>query len=162
MAAQGPSPDFWALLDETRPDLSRLAALLEAMSKDELERYQLAFVEAMWDVSPDWSAGIDTGKYVLSEDGMEDFCAWVVGEGRAVYERATAKDADLVALVALMERAQKGAEPAHPRWAPSRPLPAELRGYNSPHYIAKPIYERRFGTALDDRVEELLDAGESG
>ncbi|MEZ0231190.1 MAG: DUF4240 domain-containing protein [Planctomycetota bacterium] len=158
MSAPTDDDALWSLLDATRPDLAKLAAHLEAMSQGELEAYQLAFVRSMEDVASDWSDGIRVGDRVLSEDDMEDFCAWVVGEGRAIFERATAPGADLAALVTLRDSAERGGVEAHPRWAPTRPLASDLRGYLSPYYLAIPIYERRFEGDLRARVEELLDA----
>lgn len=98
-AAPMMTPDrFWNLIDGTAPfsknpdeQLEALAGSLRQLSLVDVVAFDTAFTRAMgesysWDL---WGAA-----YVvhggLSDDGFDDFRAWLISKGRAVFERALA------------------------------------------------------------------------
>lgn len=84
---------------------------------------------------------------VLSEDSTEDLCKWIVSQGRGLWQRATAPDADLTSLAHLYRSAEQGLVPEYPRWSTAVTNP-EYQGYQDPCYIAYPIYRARFSAEL--------------
>lgn len=102
--------EFWSLVGETRSGAEslpidrrkaeqnrRYQARLTAMSADELVAFRRAFEERMreaytWDL---WAAAYIIGGG-CSDDGFQDFRAWLVAQGRETFE-AAARDAETLA-----------------------------------------------------------------
>jgi hypothetical protein len=150
MAESESIPDwFWSLIEVARPSLQLLIERLEALSQTEIAQWQQAYELAAEAIVPYWD-GPDMGGEVgvLSEDGTEDLCKWIVSQGRGLWQQATAPNADLKSLVRLYWRANQGMVPEYPPWSKTVENP-EYRGYQDPSCIAYPIYRARFGAELD-------------
>jgi hypothetical protein len=153
---------FWPLIEETRPSLALLTERLETLNQTELEHWQRAYEVAAEAICPYWDGpdmGGDVG--VLSEDDTEDFCNWIVSQGRALWELATAPGADLNVLVQLYWNAEMGTATKYPSWSNAEMGTATkypswssavanpaYRGYQDPSCIAYPIYRTRFDAEL--------------
>lgn len=143
-------PDwFWNLIETTKPKLALLVGRLEALGQTDLEHWQKAYEDAAEAIVPYWD-GPDIGGEVgtLSEDDTEEFCKWVVSQGRGLWQRATAPDADLKLLARLYWSAENGMVIDYPPWSDAV-TKAEYRGYHDPSCIAYPIYRARFGKDLE-------------
>ena len=109
---------FWNLIDAARDasggDNSRQADLLVnalvPLSLDEI----FAF-EAIWDDLMDFSydAALWDAAYIIGcgcgDSGFKDFRAWLIAQGKEVYEKALADPESLVDLIEVDEQAQEGA-----------------------------------------------------
>lgn len=80
-------PDwFWDILESSDFILQILAGKLELLPRDQLRLFQENFEDAKGEVNPFYRD--DLGDILVdchSEDGAEDFSAWVVGRGRVFY-----------------------------------------------------------------------------
>ena len=85
---------FWLVLEQARPNLGRLATWLEVASRAEIEDLAREFRRAKQHVVADYSKGIEVDGVVLPEDATEDFCDWVVAQGRDFWQSAVASRAD--------------------------------------------------------------------
>jgi hypothetical protein len=131
---------FWAVIEETRPNLAALEAWLVAQPKATVER----FANAYWDASSelcDYSEGVLINGDVWSEDSTEDLCAWVVSQGRALWVSVASGERSLaeVAEVYLGRATDAGSI----RWTTEVSDPRH-RGYQSPEGIARGVYWSRF------------------
>lgn len=106
-------PTFWQMIDESRAlcdgddavaraesQAEHLVALLKKRSDYEIEGFERRFTELMnasftWEL---WGAGVIINGG-CDEDGFEFFRAWIIGQGRQVYEQALADPQSLLALV---------------------------------------------------------------
>ncbi len=106
-------PTFWQLIDESRSlcdgddavaraesQAEHLTALLKKRSAYEIEAFERRFTELMnasftWDL---WGAAfiINGG---CDEEGFEFFRAWLIGQGREVFDRAMKDPQSLLELV---------------------------------------------------------------
>ncbi len=108
---------FWDLIDRTREasggDIRRQAKFmieeLISLSVEEILAYELvmdnlmdsAYDAALWDAASIINCG-------CSDDGFEDFRAWLIAQGKEVYEKALIDPESLVDLIEVNERADDG------------------------------------------------------
>jgi hypothetical protein len=142
---------FWELLEVTRPRSSELRIALAELSTPELELFQLSFKVAQEAITDYWNGPVvpEAGG-ALSEVSTEDFCAWIVGEGRGVWNRSLENGVDLVALAQEMFRLKSRPDPARPQWD----TPVES--------VCWRVYENRSDRRREtifERVDELRFAG---
>jgi hypothetical protein len=140
---------FWLVLEQARPNLGRLATWLEVASRAEIEDLAREFRRAKQHVVADYSKGIEVDGVVLSEDATEDFCDWVVAQGRDFWQAAVASRADLSGLAREYQRAEEFRNTASRAWNGSA-LGQKYRGSHSPRLLAYAVYNVRFGADLDD------------
>jgi hypothetical protein len=95
------------------------------------------------------SKGIEVDGVVLSEDATEDFCDWVVAQGRDFWQAAVASRADLSGLAREYQRAEEFGNAASRAWNGSA-LGQKYQGSHSPRLLAYAVYDARFGADLDD------------
>jgi hypothetical protein len=141
---------FWLVLEQTKPDLGRLATWLEAASRAEIEDFAREFRRAKEHVVADYSKGIEVDGVIFSEDGTEDFCDWVVAQGRDFWQAAVASRADLSGLAREYQGAEESGSKAASRAWNASALGQKYRGSHSPRLLAYAIYDARFGADLDD------------
>jgi hypothetical protein len=140
-------PDwFWDVLAATKPDIAALEAWLMAQPKQTVVQFGYAYDEAARDLV-DYSAGVRVDGIVWSEDGTEDVCHWVVGQGRAYYYSVASGEVPL-------ELAARAYADGTDRWLTTVTDP-EHRGFAAPGSIANGVYRSRFGEELDDAIDEL-------
>lgn len=130
---------FWQLLAAARPETSKLREALSRLSLEELELFQWSYELAMQVITDSWNGPrLPELDLTLSEDSTEDFCAWVVSEGRAVWERALGMT-DLADLVReefiLKDHPEIQRQQGRPQWD------AE------PRWVAGRIHQQRVGDA---------------
>src|SRR5262249_34595446 len=82
-----PSPDpwFWKIIDASKRSLRRLCRQLERMPKEELISYQRHYEQAKSLVNPLYREDFDSfadDDWSCSDDGADDFAAWVVMQGK--------------------------------------------------------------------------------
>ncbi len=110
--------EFWELIDTTWKDSSGdtekqaelLVELLVKRSGDEIFAYERimddlldkAYDAALWDAADIIGCG-------CSDDGFWDFRAWLIAQGKEVYENALVDPESLVDLIDVNEDAQHGA-----------------------------------------------------
>jgi hypothetical protein len=112
---------FWNLVDSASGSSQRLRGQLAPMSKDDIRRFQLQFVEAAGRLkdSP-YRDFMDSGS---SEDGIADIVNWVVSQGHDYYSEVIRSPAK---------------------------LPSRLEGDEDDLYgVAASVYWDRFGEELD-------------
>jgi hypothetical protein len=146
MAEDAPKsvPDwFWDILDSTRPNLQRLIEWLEAATREQLIEFQRSYDEAAQEVCDFWSGPTVDG-VTLSEDDTEDFCRWIVSQGRIFWEQVV-KASDLESFVRIYWAAER------PNWD-SFVINPMYRGFQSPGIIGHAVFESRFHESLDDHV----------
>src|SRR5512133_867378 len=109
---------FWKLINTTREasgghnskHAELLVAALVQLSLDEI----FAF-EAIWDDFMDFAydAALWDAAYIIGcgcgDDGFWDFRAWLIAQGREVYEKALADPESLINLIDVGKDAQEGA-----------------------------------------------------
>jgi hypothetical protein len=144
---------FWTVLESAKQDLGRLAEWLESASQTEIVAFQTEFEAAKEDLA-DYSEGITFNGTTTSEDATQDICAWIVGQGRVVWEAAFSSKDDLSSYAQgyqLFEsrRSTKGS------WNDSG-LGDKYRGSRSAAILAYRIYEDRFGDSLYDAVDDSM------
>ncbi|MER6360478.1 hypothetical protein [Kitasatospora sp. NPDC001527] len=144
---------FWDVLEATRPRLSALEAWLGSQPREVLEEFALAQLEAA-EALADFAEGVIVDGDGWSEDSTEDLCLWVVGQGRAFWQRVVTGELGLDEAA----RAYLGRTPPLPEgtvaWDGVVADP-EHRGYQSSAAIVHGVYRTRFG---EDLAERLLDA----
>jgi hypothetical protein len=140
---------FWLVLEQAKPDLGRLATWLEAASRAEIEDFAREFRRAKEHVVADYSKGIEVDGVIFSEDGTEDFCDWVVAQGRHFWQAAVVARADLSGLAREYQRAGEFRKAANRAWNGSA-LGQKYPGSHSPRLLAHAVYDARFDADLDD------------
>ena len=142
---------FWSLIEAAKPSLVLLGERLEALSRTEIEQWQQAYELAAEAIVP-YGDGPDMGGEVgvLSEDGTEDLCKWIVSQGRGLWQQEPRPTRPEV-VGSSYWRADQGVVPEYPPWSTTVANP-EYRGYQDPSYIAYPIYRARFDAELDGQV----------
>jgi hypothetical protein len=151
------SPWFWDLLESSSRSLKSLARKLEQLPKEQLLSHRDQYEEAKGyiDVGQDkkyWPYMKDHALY--SEDGSDDFAAWVVMQGREFYERVRTQAELIQQFLDLHEDDEIGeGDPAY-FWENSVEK-KEYEGSQRADYIASPIYEMRFGGSLYDDLHNL-------
>ncbi|MDY0816636.1 hypothetical protein [Kitasatospora purpeofusca] len=149
----GPDRDpdwFWEVLDATRPRLSALESWLESQPRDVLEAFALAYESAAESLA-DFSEGVSVDGDVWSEDGTEDLCRWVVGQGYGLWSPVVAGDLPLEEVARMyLGRAPLLPEGGTP-WDGEVSDPAH-RGYQSPGAIVQGVYRTRFAEDLHERL----------
>jgi hypothetical protein len=146
---------FWDLIQECRPVLKNLEKRLEAMPRDQLEKYMVYYDIASEHICEPWDGPyIDESVGNLSEDGTEDLTDWIVSQGRSVWEYALSPRADFKVLFYL----SVGEEPDHDldiaEWCCDVAKESH-EGWQQPKDLARIIYEERFGVEYFDVQEEL-------
>lgn len=75
---------FWDIIERADQDRDRLRAILTALDKDGVYRFQDTFVELSTELQDEpHRMYLDEDE---SEDGLEDIAHWVVSQGRAKYQ----------------------------------------------------------------------------
>ncbi|MBX7218538.1 MAG: DUF4240 domain-containing protein [Blastocatellia bacterium] len=129
-------PDwFWEVLESAKPELQRLVDWLEAASREEIVEFQRTYEDAAQAICDYWDGPV-VGDIVFSEDDTEDFCTWVVSQGRALWEQALVA-ADLEPLVQLYRASESESDTTWPNWNPkvlnpAYPKPAQYSIHNRP------------------------------
>ncbi|MFE2109445.1 hypothetical protein ACFXAF_26790 [Kitasatospora sp. NPDC059463] len=146
-------PDrFWDALEAARPHLSALEAWLGSQPREVLEEFALAY-ECAAGALADFSEGVRVDGDAWSEDGTEDLCLWVVGQGRGLWRSVLAGDPGLEDVAQLyLGRVAAGPGQAV-RWDTEVSDPRH-RGYQSPGAIAHGVYRSRFGEDLHERLAD--------
>lgn len=142
---------FWELVDSSRPSLQDLAVKLEALPRDQLIEYASTYVRAAEELCDYWSGPVVDG-VEFSEDDTEDLCRWIVSQGPILYAQALALQGRLEPLVVRYWASERGEDPEYPLWS-TEVKNLAYRGYQSPGGIPHPIFEARFGSALQDELE---------
>ncbi|MEU9763896.1 hypothetical protein [Streptomyces sp. NPDC047985] len=153
MSGLGHIPDwFWQVLDATRPRLSALEARLESQSRENLEAFALAYLDAA-DSLIDFSEGVNVDGEVWSEDSTQDLCMWVVGQGRGFWSSVVTGEWELAeAAQAYLGRPSPLSKEVA-QWDQEVSAP-EHRGYQSPDTLAYGVYRARFAQDLHERLSE--------
>ena len=142
---------FWVVLEDANFDLGRLANWLQSASRTEIEDYQNAFEYAKEAVVVDHSAGIEIGGEFHSEDGTEDFCTWIVGQGRQVWQAALPSGGALSVWTDEYDRFERG-QSVTGAWSDAS-LGDRYPGSRAPDALAYKIYPERFDADLYDAVD---------
>ena len=142
---------FWNVLESAMADLAGLAGWLESASQTEIEEFQIEF-EAAKEELADYSEGIRLDGITTAEDGTEDICAWIVGQGRLVWETACSLKGDLCDYAREYERVESGRS-AKGAWNDSG-MGERYRGSRSPGTLAYRVYEERFDASLYDAIDD--------
>jgi hypothetical protein len=91
---------------------------------------------------------------LYSEDGSDDFAAWVVMQSREFYERVRTQPALIQQFLELQEALEIGeGDPAYS--CDDSVDQKEYEGSQRADYIASPIYGMRFGGSLYDDLYSL-------
>ncbi|MFJ2061086.1 hypothetical protein ACIOMM_34920 [Streptomyces sp. NPDC087908] len=149
----GQVPDwFWEVLDVTRPCLAALEAWLESQRREILESFALAYLDAAESLI-DFSEGVHVDGEVWSEDGTEDLCMWVVGQGRGFWHSVLTGERELtdLAQVYLGRPSPLGGEVI--QWD-QEVSASEHQGYQSPDAIVYGVYRTRFAEDLYERLSD--------
>jgi hypothetical protein len=141
---------FWIVLEQTRPDLGRLAVWLEAASRQEIEDFAREFRRAKARVIADNSEGIEIDGVTFSKEVTEDFCDWIVAHGRHVWRAAVASRDYVSGLAREYQRAKKSGGKAASRAWNAATLGQKYPGSHAPRLLACAIYDARFGGDLED------------
>jgi hypothetical protein len=141
---------FWLVLEQTRPDLGRLATWLEAASRAEIEDFAREFRRAKARVIADYSKRIEFDGVTFSEEVTEDFCDWIVAQGRRIWQAAVASRAYVSGLAREYQRAKESGSKAASRAWNGSALGQKYPGSHSPRLLAHAVYDARFGADLDD------------
>lgn len=150
----GPSPDasFWRIIDASKRSLRRLCRQLERMPKKEIVRYQQQYDEAKSMINPlnrEDIASFADDDWSCSEDGADDFAAWVVMQGKPFFDEMLADPARLLAQARAFEESDE--DESETQWDETVDRP-EYRGYQRADYVATPIYRARFGEELGEAL----------
>ena len=144
-------PDwFWDVLESAKPNLQRLVDWLETATREEIVAFERTYEDAAKEVCDYWSGPTVDG-VGFSEDDTEDFCHWVVSQGRALWRQARTAP-DLEPFVRLYWAAEDGATD-WPKWN-SSVLNENYRGYQAPGSVAYAVFEARFSEPLDQYLAE--------
>ena len=146
-----PSPDasFWKVIHASKRSLRRLCRQLERMPKEELVSYQRQYEQAKSLVNPLYREDFDSfadDDWSCSDDGADDFAAWVVMQGKPFFDEMLADPARLFAQARAFEESD---DEAVTQWDETVDRP-EYRGYQRADYVATPIYRARFGEELGE------------
>ena len=111
---------FWELIKEShqaskgdpRKQAKYVTKELARLGESEILAYQAilddliddAYIAELWDI-----AGIMAGGWGCSEDGFTDFRAWLIGQGKNVFEKALVDPESLVEIVAVGQETQSEA-----------------------------------------------------
>jgi hypothetical protein len=130
---------------------------LEQLPAEQLLSYRDQYEDAKgWiDVGQDkkyWPYMDDHSLY--SEDGSDDFAAWVVMQGREFYERVRTEPESIQHFLNLHEDVECGEGDPMYCWDDSVDK-EEYEGSQRADYIASPIYELRFGGDLYNDLYDL-------
>ncbi|WP_395842330.1 DUF4240 domain-containing protein [Archangium violaceum] len=142
------APWFWEVIERCKPSLATLSEWLESAKREDVENFQRFYLDAATCVAEAWNGPVVDG-IEFSEDSTEDFTAWVVSQGRSVWQQAVDSSANQEALVREYWRVSEGEPSAYVAWS-TEGVRGEYAGYLAPEAIAHAVYERRFG-------EDLLD-----
>ena len=137
---------FWVVLEKAKRDLGRLAAWLETASRLEIEEFAREYRCAKARVIADYSQGIEIDGVSFSEEITEDFCDWIVAQGRPVWQAALASHAYVSGLAREYQRAKKsgGKSVASHTWNAAN-LGQKYPGSHAPRLLADAVYNARFG-----------------
>lgn len=136
---------FWDVIDLTRPSVAALETWLATQPGETIARFAFAYWTASTDLA-DYADGIDVDGFAWSEDDMEDLCEWVVSQGRTYWQSVMSGEHSLRDAAAIYADRST-------HWSTEVVNP-EHRGYQAPGSIAHGVYWVRFGTDLDDRLDE--------
>jgi uncharacterized protein (TIGR02996 family) len=146
-------PWVWQLLESANRSLHSLSQLLEALPKERLETFAREIYDAKSYVNPCyWEECYPHLLGGCSEDHGDDFAAWVVMEGRDFYEQVRARPDKINQHLQTYDEVVRNRY----RKRKSRSVPkewtdadrSEYRGYQRVDYLARRIYEVRFGDGL--------------
>jgi hypothetical protein len=148
---------FWSLLETSTPNLIALCRQLEQLSPTNLWRYQCFYEHYKRTVNPyyDWE---ECGPHILkwelfSEDGADDFSAWVVMRGQPFLNEVRSRPQSVQRYIDLFqEDVEMGLRPEL-TWN-TQVDRSEYQGYQSPDCIAAGIYRVKFGRAMPE-LEDL-------
>jgi len=132
-----PDPSFWQVIDASKKSLRKLCRQLERMTKEELISYQRQYEDAKSLVNPiyreDFHSFADEN-WECSEDGADDFAAWVVMRGKPFFEKLLDDPPLLFAQAKAFEEADDD-DLAETQWDEEVDRP-EYRGYQRADYVA--------------------------
>jgi len=150
MAAPPIQPWFWELLSSAQRSLRSLCRQLEALPRERLRAYRATFDDAKASVDPylDWNEASPHITDWPSEDGADDFAAWVVVQGREFYERVLQNPGRADEFLDLFRETEMRRRPEL-AWD-NRVDQPEYRGNQRADTIATSIYRARFGTQTDE------------
>jgi hypothetical protein len=142
---------FWMVLEQARLDLGCLAVWLESASRLEIEEFAREFRCAKARVIADYSKGIEIDGVAFSDEVTEDFCDWIVAQGRPVWQAALARRDYVFALAREYRRTRESGSKAAARqaWNPAV-LGQKYAGSHTPRRLADAVYDARFGADPDD------------
>lgn len=146
MSDDGAIPQwFWDLLASAERSLRSLCHQLEQLPRERLLQFQTAFDEAKDSLNPysDWVEAAPHISEWPSEDGADDFSAWVVIQGKEFYHRVRANPDEIQHYLDLFNDVEAGRHPSM-HWDIEVDR-EEYRGYQRADYIITPIYRTRFG-----------------
>ena len=141
---------FWVVLEKAKRDLGRLAAWLETASRLEIEEFAREYRCAKARVIADYTQGIEIDGVSFSEEVTEDFCDWIVAQGRRIWQAAVASRAYVSGLAREYQRAKESGSKAASRAWNGSALGQKYPGSHSPRLLAHAVYDARFGADLDD------------
>lgn len=127
------------MLEACAPRLQNLVAWLEAADKQDILAYAIAYRNAAEALTEAVDKLTHAGQPI-----SEDFRNWAVAQGKATWQSAPSNASAAYARYIARES----------RWDNELRNPA-YAGYRSPHYIAIPIFEDRFGEDLLDHLDAI-------
>ena len=148
---------FWALIhdsgEQSAPRTereSRLHARLIALPLADIAEFQSHVINARqradsWDL---WGAAARINGGYCSDDGFEDFRNWLIGRGRAVFERVAATPDALAGLPEIRRLAGRPRE----AWSEE-----EHTDWESLSYLAERAYEALSGEQDEDAFDDAVD-----
>ena len=148
-------PDwFWQLIESSEHKLQCLAEKLELLTKEQLIAFQFQYEDAKELVSPMWANEPgEIGSYIeeCSEDNADDFADWVVSQGRNFFDDVKSNPASGPEYLTMYEQHDRDEMFLHLCWNDDVER-EEYRGLQSPGFIARGVYECRFGESLYDLI----------
>jgi hypothetical protein len=153
MIEKSPDGCFWKVIEDSKRSLRRLCRQLEQMPREELISYQQQYEKFKAIVNPLYREDYDSfaeDDWACSEDGADDFAAWVVMQGQSFFDEMFADPAQLFAQAKAFEEAGEDGT-VETRWDENVDR-REYRGYQRADSIATAIYRMRFGEELGDAL----------
>lgn len=143
-------PDwFWQVIEKTKPNKEKLNQWLETAEKERIVQFYLAFASASEEIADYWD-GIVYKDGQFSEDDMEDFCNWIVSQGKEFWLETTKENADLISISKIYLRTESGETTEYPDW--------------SPQHLAGDFFYKTFNENIYDASnkmgDDFFDSGE--
>lgn len=136
---------FWDLLEASRPSLQRLEDWLGRAEPERIVEFARAWRDASEAIA-DATNGPTVDGERLSEDDTEDFCHWVVSQGRETWQTALPP----AALEDFVRRYRGGDGTWDPDFRDSR----RAARSSSPRTLAFVVFRERFDDELSDYLSD--------